>query len=551
MGKKIPTFEERRAQLLKNNQTPTPAQAQAPTVVTRQQVEEGYKPWSQQPDADVYWAGMTEREWSDDAIAASDDVWDNAPRRGTSYGGWRQDQEGRVRAYFPDMENDELTKFIDFTERGRRRPDMTRHHLKGVPNAGASETPWVNNLNLSGKNAVRGNTGSVTDVDLFVNNEGWDVQDVLWKPGEATPRYNLGVYQNLNTEEALKIWKSSPPGRPIGSILKEIRVNSPDIRGDKLTATGEGKHKRMLIGSVKRQEHIRNIQSEISGRDLRKLGTFDPQVGVGEYMLDLDGTREKLPGMTKGQFQRQGGDFRFFNDPDTTRMKLNMPLTNLQRMSGSKGLIEKHVNPDVLKHMDDIGIEKGIRTPGGTRFHGTFLPTDSGPKLNLKSGARMAGEKVVKGGLLADVAVTGALSYATGESDNVAEAAWAGATSLIPDAGGTANIKDIGGKLYSHDESTNMITPLGGGKTKGLAYKDGKPVAVDYGSLKGRTSMVDDIVTPVKAIGQSIVDTHQRRESERKPISTVGKSRYSQGTKARPNNAQGWWNQALGALGLQ
>ena len=49
MGKKIPTFEERRAQLLKKNPSTTPGLAQAPTAVTRQQVDEGYKPWSQQP----------------------------------------------------------------------------------------------------------------------------------------------------------------------------------------------------------------------------------------------------------------------------------------------------------------------------------------------------------------------------------------------------------------------------------------------------------------------------------------------------------------------
>ncbi len=43
----------------------------------------------------------------------------------------------------------------------------------------------------------------------------------------------------------------------------------------------------------------------------------------------------------------------------------------------------------------------------------------------------------------------GALSYATGESDNAAEAAWAGATQLIPDSGAA------GGKTYSNAVSGN------------------------------------------------------------------------------------------------
>ena len=63
--------------------------------------------------------------------------------------------------------------------------------------------------------------------------------------------------------------------------------------------------------------------------------------------------------------------------------------------------------------------------------------------------------------------------------------------------------------------------------------------------------MVDDVVTPIKAIGQSIVDTHQRREAERKPISTVGKSRYSQGVKpVRPatGDGKGWWQQEQNAV---
>ena len=123
--------------------------------------------------------------------------------------------------------------------------------------------------------------------------------------------------------------------------------------------------------------------------------------------------------------------------------------------------------------------------------------------------------KITKAAPVADVAIEGGLSYLTGETDRLDHAAWKGVTSLIPDSGAAGgNTIDIGGKLYTHDKETNMITPMGGGQTKGLAYKDGKPVAVEYGSVKGRTSMVDDVVTPIVETGKAIKDTAVRRAKE-------------------------------------
>jgi len=123
--------------------------------------------------------------------------------------------------------------------------------------------------------------------------------------------------------------------------------------------------------------------------------------------------------------------------------------------------------------------------------------------------------KITKAAPVVDIAVEGGLSYLTGETDRLDHAAWKGVTSLIPDAGATGgNTIEIGGKVYTHDESTNMITPMGGGKTQGLAYKDGKPVAVEYGSVKGRTSMVDDVVTPLVETGKAIKETAVRRAKE-------------------------------------
>lgn len=146
--------------------------------------------------------------------------------------------------------------------------------------------------------------------------------------------------------------------------------------------------------------------------------------------------------------------------------------------------------------------ERGfIATPGRVRAKNVVKPRVGG-----------AGGKLLKGGLVADIAIDGSLSYLTGETDNIGEAAYKGATSLIPDSGGTAKTMLIDDKVYTHDESTNMVYDHTG-KVQGLAYKDGKPVAVPYGSLEGRTSMVDDVVDPLKQIGTAIRDTAVRRVS--------------------------------------
>ena len=146
--------------------------------------------------------------------------------------------------------------------------------------------------------------------------------------------------------------------------------------------------------------------------------------------------------------------------------------------------------------------ERGfIATPGRVRAKSVVKPRVGG-----------AGGKLLKGGLVADIAIDGGLSYLTGETDNIGEAAYKGATSLIPDSGVTAKTMLIDDKVYTHDESTNMVYDHTG-KVQGLAYKDGKPVAVPYGSLEGRTSMVDDVVNPLKQIGTAIRDTAVRRVS--------------------------------------
>ena len=148
--------------------------------------------------------------------------------------------------------------------------------------------------------------------------------------------------------------------------------------------------------------------------------------------------------------------------------------------------------------------------------------------------------KVGAGAVLGDVAVGGVLSYATGESDNAQEAAWAGVTSLIPDSGAAGGKTiDIDGKLYNHDESTNMVYGMDG-KVSGLAYKGGKPVAVPYGSLKGRTSMVDDVVTPIKSLATQIKETHQRRQAEKAQMNpTVGPP------APRPKTGKEWWKKGV------
>jgi len=143
------------------------------------------------------------------------------------------------------------------------------------------------------------------------------------------------------------------------------------------------------------------------------------------------------------------------------------------------------------------------------QFNSQMSKLSKGIKTNYKS---------VLGGVGAEVGVASLLSYMTGESENLGESLYAGATTLIPDSGAAGSeTVDVEGNTYQYDRSTNMVYGMDlGRKVQGLAFKNGQAKLVPYGSLEGRTSVMEDLTNPLKAIGTAIGNTYQRREEEAK-----------------------------------
>lgn len=503
-------------------------------------IQKSLTPWTERPKtAGQFWTGMNENE----ALGTAQDVH-NFIRR-------NRNMDTRQASEFVQRELQfspkEAFKFAEDAQGGYQ---LSRFARFGVPHTAAGEEMYADWMRQSGNETrmLGQGTGDPQVTDLI--NKGDDLVDVQNRyPGYKTKQDSLNI-------EALKPYgRDSNPTQffnaydddaPVGEIIEEFKKRygwgdgkllqtpygaaiGPNDKNMRTRAKTYGKNK--LIGGIYEPGSFTNqIQYN--------KGPYNPQVPRRVYSVDLPELRTNLFNTRKGDLKDLG-----IQIPDHRELKFDIPLEHIRKYGGGTNPIDHGlISKDVAKAV------KASRPGGVEMFGGIPTPGQTGLQLP-KSKGRMAGEKLVKGGILADVAIEGGLSYLTGESDNAAEAAWAGATSLIPDAGGTANTLEIDGKVYSHDKATNMVTPLGGGKTKGLAYKGGKPVAVDYGSLKGRTSMVDDVVTPIKAIGQQIVDTHNRRQAERTPIKTVGKSRYSQSAKpVRPTDGKGWWKQAQDAV---
>lgn len=496
-------------------------------------------PWAKRPKTSgQFWSGMNETE----ALGKAQDVHNFIQRnRGMS----RAEAERFVHKelQFSPLETRD---FVADAQRGNKN---SRFAEFGVAHTAAGEEMYADWMKQSGNQTeLLGQvTGDSKVTDLRNNgDELIDVQNRYLGYRNAEDSLNIEALKPFQRSNPYQFFNQYDDNAPVGEIIEEFKKRygwgdgkllqtpygaavGPSDRNMRNKASTFGKDK--LIGGMYDPGTFRN---QI---DYNK-GPYNPQVPRRVYSVDLPELRTNLFNTKKRDLKDLGIQIPQRRNGS---LALDIPLEHIRKYGGGTNPIDHGlISKDVAKAV------KASRPGGVEMFGGIPTPGQTGLQLP-KSKGRMAGERLVKGGVLADVAITGGLSYLTGESENAGQAAWAGATSLIPDAGGTANIKDIGGKLYSYDQSTNMVTPLAGGKTQGLAYKDGKPVAVDYGSLKGRTSMVDDVVTPIKAIGQQISDTYKRREAERKPIKTVGKSRYSQRTKAkpvRPTTSEGWWEQA-------
>ena len=469
MGKKnrILTFEERKAQLLKNNPAPSSGQAVGDRAEAFKQTkidqlqkqaelaaQEASQPkpkpkakpkgqvvqlrtrygsdilkenrsWASQPDADVYWAGMDEQEWANrttylDKQLRDHPEWDAA----------RIDSE--VDRIFPKMEGDARTRYIKHAQDPRRRVNQPLDMAYAGPHTYGSESQWFRNLERSGWNvgSLTSQLDDVTATDLAVDTEQWDVQNWTNRDG----RLGIGIKKGIDNPQiaAEQLRRANAKGMTVGEMVHSIenadrRTSNPRTgrfgRGglpDKLLESQvRGRYRKdMLIGNVLHRE-----SSNVMGQPQK--GSFDPQLGQGEYAIDLRNLHDNV--MDEKVSKILGPDGEGIKvSRDGRSVKLRLPYEELQRRSNSKGLIEELVDKDVLDSIDEVAILKGVRDPRATRYHATMLPgadeAVEGLKRNWKggvagtvlSGASREGAKKLAQGDVAGAAGEFATNYAIG-----------------------------------------------------------------------------------------------------------------------------------------
>lgn len=115
----------------------------------------------------------------------------------------------------------------------------------------------------------------------------------------------------------------------------------------------------------------------------------------------------------------------------------------------------------------------------------------------LPSGARAAGT-----GLLTDAIIGGAMEYLTNPNVNELEALYSGATSFIPESGGTApgTFITVDGKNYTETSTPGKyLSTDGAAQEYGIEYLNGKPQMVRYGQGQAGMARLDQMIEPVAA----------------------------------------------------
>ena len=364
------------------------------------EIEANLKPWSEREVVQDggSWQGMTESEWIQGQNQAASDL----KAAHDYFGGIHPDDVKRtVKSHMRHASGREANELFYATKRGFKPPQVSF----AVPHAKASESQWINNLRLSGKDAdwfteapprVSENRMR-TATDLIVDGELWDVQDISMRTDQiGDPRINLGVADfgdSADLQYLLRDFEGS--GATWGEFTDEIYdvIRGGDAKANKLLArpsmVGRGvqpeRAKKILLGNVKERARNRNLL----GPNGFAKGSFNPTLGRGEYAIDLDELHRRL---NQEQF-----DTVF---PRVTtrgnKLGLDLRLKGAQHLSNSEGLIEKIIDPTVLDDIDQIAQRQGLRTPRGTRYHANPLP-DITPN-NLRKGAKFLA-KNWRGGL--------------------------------------------------------------------------------------------------------------------------------------------------------
>jgi hypothetical protein len=199
------------------------------------------------------------------------------------------------------------------------------------------------------------------------------------------------------------------------------------------------------------------------------------------------------------------GPHIFYKD-QTTSQKLNSINEDLRQQSQ---LLDSYIDDNIRNTASTVTPTPTVKTVKPNVSTKTPIsPSFTRPTTRLGAGVRAG-----SGALLGDIAVGGAMSYLTGETDDPKVAGWAGVTGLIPQSTNTAMgtmPMTIGGKQYHRtSEPSKVIGP--GGKYYGLEYLNGKPQIVPYGrGAAGLAPIYQPVVDTVDAINT----TSTRRKAE-------------------------------------
>ena len=282
---------------------------------------------------------------------------------------------------------------------------------------------------------------------------------------------------------------------PVDSPIRRINMTPEDSA--KLSSRVTGDLSKMIKDAPEGTIFVNNPDSLSRGKLYQRGANFsEPDIAGNQFVV-------------KGK----RGTLTPLQITDSTQQLLGTPNFNAE--ASPFRTVKEMWNPDSIdeirnlpKFQRSIYQKPTVNDLGNSvkRFAGTVDLPVKVPPISTK------GLRVPGAGAVADVAIGGAISYLTGETDNPAEAAWSGLTGIIPTAENTAgdDMVHIGNKSYVLDTRNNSMrnvnTGLKGTKM-GLAYKNGEPVAVPYGSVAGRAPWWQ----PFADVGKQIKNTAIRR----------------------------------------
>ena len=299
--------------------------------------------------------------------------------------------------------------------------------------------------------------------------------------------------------------KSAKEARDISREIYELTGVMPGSHGGNLVEISAdrsihlgiahgGSYKGIDISADTRSQQLINTGAAIRlnvNRAIEAQDATKPLYNLGQELIILGGGNPKT---------------NYFLDNT-----LDAETSKLARMYFSKGMNSKYgkvlTAPEFLQ-------ESGITFNAGMGI--TQDQFDAGMR-KLTKGIKNNYKPAIKG-VGAEVLAAAFLSNMTGETESIGESLYAGATTLIPDSGAAGSeTVDVEGNTYQYDRSTNMVYGMDlGRKVQGLAFKNGQAKLVPYGSLEGRTSVMEDLTNPLKAMSTAIGDTYKRREEEAK-----------------------------------